>query len=78
MVVDSSNAAFVSSDGGVTFGPPNRPDGVISGASQLSSVSCTSSTECVAVDRGGKAYYYRGGVLGGADWTAVAADTAAG
>jgi hypothetical protein len=74
MVVDSSNAAFPSSDSGLTFLPGNRPDGVISGASQLNSVSCTSSTSCVTVDAAGKAYYYRGGVAGGADWTAVAAD----
>jgi hypothetical protein len=74
VVVDSSNAAFPSSDGGVTFAPGNRPDGVISGASGLNSVSCTSSTSCVVVDSGGKAFYYRGGVLGGAGWTAVNAD----
>jgi hypothetical protein len=73
-VVDSSRAAFPSSDSGVSFLPGNRPDGVISGASQLNSVSCTSSTSCVVVDSGGKAFYYRGGVLGGADWTAVNAD----
>ena len=70
VVVDSSNAAFVSSNGGVTFFPGNRPDGVIAGASGLTSVSCTSSTACVAVDSAGKAFYFRGGVLGGADWTA--------
>jgi hypothetical protein len=74
VVVDNNNAAFPSSDGGVSFLPGNRPDGVISGASGLNSVSCTSSTSCVVVDNGGKAYYYRGGVLGGADWTAVNAD----
>jgi hypothetical protein len=74
VVVDGSNAAFPSSDGGVSFLPGNRPDGVISGASGLNSVSCTSSTSCVVVGNGGKAFYYRGGVLGGADWTAVNAD----
>jgi hypothetical protein len=37
-------------------------------------VSCTSSTSCVVVGSGGKAFYYRGGVLGAADWTAVSAD----
>lgn len=74
VVVDSSNAAFPSSDGGVTFLPGNRNAGVISGASGLNSVSCTSSTSCVVVDDNGKAYYYRGGVLGGADWTSVNAD----
>jgi hypothetical protein len=74
VVVDSSNAAFPSSDGGVSFLPGNRPNGVISGASQLNSVSCTSSASCVVVDSAGKAFYYRGGVLGGADWTAVNAD----
>jgi hypothetical protein len=74
VVVDSSNAAFGSSDSGVTFVPGNRPDGVISGASTLNSVSCTSSTSCVVVDAGGKAFHYRGGVLGGADWGAANAD----
>ena len=74
VVVDSSNAAFASADGGVTFFPPNRPDGVIAGASFLTSVSCTSSTACVAVDSAGRAFLFRGGVLGGADWTAVDAD----
>jgi hypothetical protein len=74
VVVDSSRAAFPSSDSGVTFLPGNRPDGVISGASTLNSVSCTSSTSCVVVDAAGKAFYYRGGVLGGADWTAANAD----
>jgi len=74
VVVDNTNAAFPSSDGGVSFLPGNRPDGVIPGASQLNSVSCTSSTSCVTVDGAGKAFYYRGGVLGGADWTAVNAD----
>jgi hypothetical protein len=74
VVVDTSNAAFPSSDSGVTFLPGNRPDGVISGASTLNSVSCTSSTSCVVVDAGGKAFHYRGGVLGGADWTAANAD----
>jgi len=74
VVVDGGNAAFPSSNGGVNFLPGNRPDGVIPGASGLTSVSCTSSTSCVVVDGGGKAFYYRGGVLGGADWTAVNAD----
>jgi hypothetical protein len=74
VVVDGSRAAFPSSNGGVSFLPGNRPDGVISGASQLNSVSCTSSTSCVTVDSAGRAFYYRGGVLGGADWTAVNAD----
>jgi hypothetical protein len=76
VVVDGGNAAFPSSNGGVNFLPGNRPDGVISGASGLASVSCTSSTSCVVVGAGGKAFYYRGGVLGGADWTAVNADAA--
>jgi hypothetical protein len=56
VVVDSSRAAFPSSDSGVTFLPGNRPDGVISGASTLNSVSCTSSTSCVVVDAAGKAF----------------------
>jgi hypothetical protein len=74
VVVDSTNSAFVSSNGGLSFFPPHRPDGVIAGASGLTSVSCTSSTACVAVDSAGRAFYFRGGVLGGADWTAVDAD----
>ena len=74
VVVDSSNAAFVSSNGGVNFNPPHRPNGVIAGASGLTSVSCTSATACVAVDSAGRAFYFRGGVSGGTDWTAVNAD----
>jgi hypothetical protein len=74
VVVDSNRAAFASSDSGLTFLPGNRTNGVISGASALNSVSCTSSTACVVVDSAGKAFYYRGGVLGGADWSAVNAD----
>lgn len=74
VVVDNQGSAFPSSDGGVNFSPPNRNDGVISGASGLNSVSCASATACVTVDSGGKAFYYRGGTAGGADWTAVSAD----